>query len=89
MDGKLIGKILWFNPQKGYGELIGDSGERFFFLKSDCLKYESKNFATGKHVKFSHASEFLFGKQKAIKLTTISQQAARGKVSTRRSEASV
>ncbi|MGB5060715.1 MAG: cold shock domain-containing protein [Candidatus Promineifilaceae bacterium] len=35
--GKYIGRLKWYNPQKGYGFLVRGAGEEIFFHKSSTV----------------------------------------------------
>ncbi len=35
--GKYIGRLKWYNPQKGYGFLVRGAGEEIFFHKSSTI----------------------------------------------------
>ena len=37
---KMIGKIKWFNENKGYGYIIGADDETYFFEKINCVNQD-------------------------------------------------
>lgn len=58
MDGTHKGKILWFNAVKGYGEIVANEGQRFFFIESAA----SRPISAGARVAFQTSDRLLFGK---------------------------
>lgn len=64
------GKILWFNPIKGYGELKCSSAEKFFFTTKDLPNIHSpENLERGRKVVFALSDEICFG---LVRVSTIS-----------------
>lgn len=41
---KLLGRIKWYNPAKGYGFILNDGDEDIFFHASGVLEQEPFNF---------------------------------------------
>lgn len=37
LTGKYVGRMKWYNPQRGYGFIARGGGEDIFFHKSDAL----------------------------------------------------
>ena len=42
MKEKIFGTIKWFKKEKGYGYIIGDDTETYFFEIVNCLNPEEK-----------------------------------------------
>ncbi len=90
MDGKLKGRVLWFNGTKGYGEICDESGNRAFFMQKDCDGCFPGLFADGQRVEFLESKETLFGKTRVTAISTLDKKQSKSKPSrTRRDEASI
>ena len=51
MIEKIIGKVKWFKPKKGYGYIIGYDNQTYYF-EIDSLLIDIKKIKTGLIVKF-------------------------------------
>ena len=51
MDLRLNGSIKWFKKEKGYGYIIGEDDETYFFNLLNCVNH-SEVFNTGDKVVF-------------------------------------
>ena len=64
---KIAGKVKWFKSEKGYGYIIGDDDETYFFSRFDCIN-DKEDFNEGDEVLF----EPEFGEMdKAIKVEKV------------------
>lgn len=61
------GKVLWFNDFKGYGEILGNSGKRYFFTKED-LEGSTLKSLESKLCSFTESDNILFGKIRAMEV---------------------
>jgi cold shock CspA family protein len=58
MDELIIGKVLWFNKAKGYGEIYGENGITYFFTYKSLISNEKiKIIEKGTFVYFSSTLE--------------------------------
>lgn len=60
----MVGRLLWFNELKGYGEIEAENGDRFFFTKKDQKDLSSK-LTANTTVNFSKSTEILFESYRA------------------------
>lgn len=88
MDGRLTGKILWFNLTKGYGEICNDSGNRAFFTQSDCDGCLPGLLAPGQPVTFVECVGTIFGKSRVSAVALLKKKSRSKSQRTRRNEAS-
>ena len=42
MEDKMMGKIKWYNQNKGYGYIIGSDGETYYFELINCVNVNDK-----------------------------------------------
>ena len=67
----MIGKVIWFNDQKGYGFIsYSDSENDLFVHFSDILVKNFKSLKKNQSVKFTIGTNY-FGKPKATEVTVI------------------
>jgi cold shock protein len=54
----MIGKMLWFNSEKGYGYLQTEDDERLYVASAGFLpKEEPKSRCAGRHVTFERSED--------------------------------
>lgn len=68
----MVGRLLWFNEFKGYGEIEADNGDRFFFTKKD-QKNNSVKLSAGLIVNFSKSVDILFESHRAKSVEELKQ----------------
>ncbi len=60
MSKEGLGRVLWFNEYKGYGEIRSEDGRAVFFLQS-ALKGKNSLLREGDVVRFILGEHRLFG----------------------------
>ena len=62
MEGLIIGKVLWFNKAKGFGELYGEDGKAYFFTYREIQSKEKfKTIEKDTFIHFSPTDEIHLG----------------------------
>lgn len=77
MDGRLLGKVLWFNSFKGYGEIVDSFGKKFFFLAADCERAKGKSLEAGTQLTFLQSKSKIFGRPKASAILFLTKSQAK------------
>lgn len=62
----MVGKLLWFNTFKGYGEIESENGDRFFFTKDELAKnFPLEKLENSINLSFTKSTHLLFGSYRA------------------------
>lgn len=71
----MLGTIVWFNPEKGIGEIRSKAGAQFFFSYHDFPRgKEVARSLENADVKFNCGPKSLFGKPRALEITLLRQK---------------
>ncbi len=71
----MVGKLLWFNSFKGYGEIESENGERFYFTTDELAKnFPLEKLENSINLSFSKSSQLLFGSFRAKEVAIIKSQ---------------
>ena len=61
----MVGRVLWFNVEKGTGEILAKSQERLFFTSEDLLFKDRSKISDGAIVNFLFSGAQIFGRPRA------------------------